>query len=471
MKKLTDKLVIRFLGGAGTVTGSKILVELEGKRILIDCGLFQGLKALRLANRAPFPIDPSTIDALLLTHAHLDHSGYIPRLVKNGFRGVIYCTTPTRDLTDMILLDSAKIQEEEAERANRYGYTRHRPAKPLYTTKDVLKAMTFFTTQSYHEWVVVNEFMKFQFRNSGHILGSALLEVKIMDKTFVFSGDLGRRMPLILHPPEFVKSADVIIMESTYGDRQHDEADAKEQLHQIIWDTFSNNGILMIPTFAVERAQELLYLLSQLKEEKRLPDIPIYLDSPMGVHATNIVLKHRQWHALSLEECLSMDTIADLITNADASRAVVADDKPKIVLAGSGMITGGRILHYLEKFGGDPKNTILLAGFQAVGTRGRALIEGATEIKFFGKYHRIKAKINQIHTLSAHADQSEIIQWLSHIKNTPEQVILNHGEPHQSDALRVKIKDELGWNCKVAQSDVSYLFSPHYSIGNPQSFI
>jgi metallo-beta-lactamase family protein len=292
---------LQFFGAAGTVTGSKTLIEYGGKRILVDCGLFQGIKSRRLQNWSKLPFDPATIETLLLTHAHLDHCGYIPLLVKNGFHGDIHCTEPTEALTDIILKDSAKIQEEEAERANRHGYSRHKPAKPLYDLEDVERSAPLFVNHNYHEWVILDEFAKFQFRNAGHILGSAIIELRIKDKTFIFSGDLGRKNPLLLPPPEHPKSADVLVIESTYGDRLHEEKNAKEGLHEVIMDTLHKGGILMIPTFAVERAQELLYLLSQLKREGRLPGIPVYLDSPMGVSATEVMMHSPGWHSLSKE--------------------------------------------------------------------------------------------------------------------------------------------------------------------------
>lgn len=447
---------LQFLGAAGTVTGSKTIIEYGGKRILVDCGLFQGLKDLRLQNREKFLVDPETIETLLLTHAHLDHCGYIPLLVKKGFHGDIHCTEPTEDLTEIILKDSAKIQEEEAERANTHGYSKHSPAKPLYDLKDVAKCKPLFVTHNYHEWVILDEFAKFQFRNAGHILGSAMVELRIEDKTFLFTGDLGRTKPLLLAPPEHPKSADVLVIESTYGDRLHDEKDAREELHDVIMETVHKGGILMIPTFAVERAQELLYLLSRLKRDGRLPGIPVYLDSPMGVSATEVMMKSPGWHSLSKEEVGEMDSVVRLITDANTSRSVVADTRPKIVLAGSGMITGGRIIHYLNRYLDEERNTVLLAGFQAAGTRGRALEEGATELKFFGQYHPVKAEIRKITSLSAHADQGEIMDWLKHFEKAPEQVFINHGEPHASDALRVKIEHELGWNVQVVQPNRVY---------------
>ncbi|MCB0522319.1 MAG: MBL fold metallo-hydrolase [Lewinellaceae bacterium] len=450
------KLQLQFLGAAGTVTGSKTLIEYSGKHLLVDCGLFQGLKELRLQNRYSFPIDPKTIGNLLLTHAHLDHCGYIPLLVKNGFHGDIQCTEPTKDLTEIILKDSAKIQEEEAERANKHGYSKHSPAKPLYDLKDVMKSLPLFVTHNYHEWVILDEFAKFQFRNVGHILGSAMLELRLDGKTLLFTGDLGRQKPMLLPPPENVKQADVLVIESTYGDRLHPTDNAKEELHDIIWQTNHKGGILIIPTFAVERAQELIYLLSQLKEENRLPGIKIYLDSPMGVSATNVMMKLPGWHSLSGDEIRAMDGVVHLITDANASRAIVADPGPKIAMAGSGMITGGRVLHYLNSYIGEERNTVLLVGFQAAGTRGRALEEGATELKFFGQFHPVKAEIKKITSLSAHADQGEIMAWLRHFEKAPEQVFINHGEPHASDTLRLKIQSELGWNVQVAKPGQVY---------------
>lgn len=447
---------LQFFGAAGTVTGSKTLIEHGGKRIMVDAGLFQGLKKLRLQNWSDFPVDPATIETLLLTHAHLDHCGYIPVLVKNGFHGDIHCTSPTKDLTKIILEDSAKIQEEEAERANRYGYTKHHPAKPLYDLKNVAKSLPLFTPHNYHEWVILDEFFKFQFRNAGHILGSAMVELKVGGKTILFSGDLGREHPMLLSKPEFIQGADALVIESTYGNRLHSSTDAKPELHEIIWDTFRKKGILIVPTFAVERAQELLYLLSKLKNEGKLPNIPIYLDSPMGVNVTEVMLRSDGWHRLSIEEINDMDRIAHLITDANTSRAIVADPSPKIVLAGSGMVTGGRVLHYLDRYLGDQRNTVLLVGFQAAGTRGRSLEEGATELKFFGKYHPVKAQVKKITSLSAHADQGEILRWLKHFKEAPKQIFINHGEAEAADALRVKIEHEMGWHCQVVEQGESY---------------
>lgn len=446
-----ETLNIQFLGGAGTVTGSKILLEIEGKRILVDCGLFQGLKELRLKNRLPLPIPPDTIDAVILTHAHLDHSGYIPVLVKNGFKGEIHCTTPTKELTEIILKDSGKIQEEDAERANRHHYTKHKKAKPLYTQKEAEMAMFQFVSHELNEWVIINNHFKFQFLNSGHILGSGLVDLKVNGKRLIFSGDLGRKDPMLLYPPKKIQNADYIILESTYGDKVHSDVDEKIQLLSIIESTFKKKGILMIPSFAVERTQEIIYLIHQLRKEGKLPNIPVYLDSPMGINSSSVYDKYSQWQDLSKKDVDQMYDAVKFINDAEQSRAVVADKKTKIVIAGSGMISGGRILHYMYNHAGNKNNTLLFVGFQATGTRGRSILRGAKEIKYFGEYHPVKCEIKSISSMSGHADQEEIIGWLKNLKNQPKEIFLNHGEPHQANELRVRIKKELGWECAIPQ--------------------
>ena len=450
------ELTLQFLGGAETVTGSKMLLTYRDSRILIDCGMFQGLKHLRKMNWEPLAFNPENLDAVLLTHAHLDHCGYLPVLTKNGFKGPIYCTAPTQQLSQIILLDSAKIQEEEAERANRYGYTRHKPAKPLYTRSDATRCVKQLVVHPVHQWMNLAEGLRFRFHHSGHILGSVFVELKVGDKKMVFSGDLGRNDPLLLPPADPLPKTDFVVMESTYGDRLHPPEDPKEVIHQIVEQTWDRGGILMIPTFAVERAQELLILLSELKEEGRLPYDKVFLDSPMGVSATEVMLDFPEWHDLSREKCQQLTEMVDLITDAKTSKAIVADPRPKIVLAGSGMITGGRILHYLSRYLGEERHTVLLVGFQAAGTRGRALINGAHELKFFGQYHPVKAHVHKINSLSAHADQRELLNWLESTEEAPQYFFLNHGEMHQSDALRLKIQDYFGWEGTVARMDKVY---------------
>lgn len=454
-----NEFKMTFLGGAGTVTGSKILVESDSKRILIDCGLFQGLKELRLLNWQPFPIDPSSIDELILTHAHLDHCGYIPLLVKNGFKGPIHCTPATKELTEIILLDSAKIQEEDADRANTHNYSKHKKAEPLYKVDDVPKALNLFVEHELHEWVIIDNSMKFQFINSGHILGSAFVDLRVYDKKIFFSGDIGRLKPMLMYPPSKIKEADYIVLESTYGDRLHPQENVKDLLLKVIVETFDKKGILMIPSFAVERTQELIYVLHQLAEEDKLPKMPIYLDSPMGINSTNVYNSYWESQNLSKYELSRMYENVKFINDFEHSRATVADTSPKIVLAGSGMMEGGRILHYLNNHIENEKNTLLFVGFQGEGTRGRAILEGSKEIKFFGEYREVKCQIRSISSLSAHADQSELIGWLKNFDTKPKAVFLNHGEPHQSNALRVKIEHELKWKVEIPKINSEYTLS------------
>ncbi|MCT4560223.1 MAG: MBL fold metallo-hydrolase [Crocinitomicaceae bacterium] len=448
---------ITFLGGAGTVTGSKILLEFKDRKILIDCGLFQGLKTLRLKNWAEFPVDPKTIDAIILTHAHLDHCGYIPVLVKRGFSGEIHCTHPTKDMAEIILKDSAKIQEEDANRANKYGYSKHTKAEALYTVKDVIASLPLFKGHEYSEWVIINEFMKFEFHNSGHILGGALVNLKINDKHIVFSGDIGRLNPMLLYPPKVLKHADYIVMESTYGDRVHSVEQVKEELLKTIKETIQNKGILMIPSFAVERTQELVHLLYELKNEGRLPKIDIYLDSPMGINVSHVYMRYPSWQNISQLELKEMFNDVFFINDYEQSKALVEDKKSKIILAGSGMIEGGRILHYLNNHIDNPKDTLLFVGYQGIGTRGRAIRDGASEVKFFGEFRKVNCQVRSIGSLSAHADRNEIVTWLKHFKTAPKILFLNHGEPHQADALRVKIEHDLKWKTCIPELNDTYL--------------
>lgn len=446
MSTQASTIKLTFLGGAGTVTGSKTLIETGGKRVLIDCGLFQGLKELRQLNWNDFPVDPKTIDALVLTHAHLDHCGYIPLLVKKGFRGPIHCTHPTRELTEIILKDSAKIQEEDAERANKHHYTKHEKAEPLYTVKDVLECLPQFVGHDLNEWVILNEHVKFEFLNSGHILGGAFVNAQIQDKKVLFSGDIGRMEPMLLYPPKHVKEADYIILESTYGDRLHSYENVKEELLEAVNTTIQHGGILMIPSFAVERTQEILYLLHQLREEEKLPKIKVFLDSPMGINASNTYKRYPEWQQISNYELDKMFEEVYFINDVEQSKFLVADKQPKIVLAGSGMIEGGRILHYLNSHIDNPNDSLLFVGYQGEGTRGRAILNGSKDIKFFGEYRSVKCRIYSIDSLSAHADYAEMIQWLKGFRHAPKKIILNHGETHQTDAFRVRIEHELKWD-------------------------
>ncbi len=432
------------LGAAQTVTGSKHLLRTPELNILIDCGLFQGLKELREKNWGAFPVDPASINVMILTHAHLDHCGYIPLLVKKGFKGKIYMTPPTKELTELILLDSAKIQEEDAEHANAMGYSKHHPAKPLYTTEDAELAFSRFVTIEHSVEFELTPDVSFQFRKNGHILGSACVELNCYGKKIIFSGDIGRYTSDFLLPPSNIDGADFVVMESTYGDRLHDQKNPSDQLAAIINKTILQHGNVLIPSFAVGRAQEIMHIINELKNSAKIPThVPVYLDSPMAANATDILCRYPKWHKLSHDKCTSV--CKDVIINRDYhnTKKIIANSNSKIIIAASGMITGGRVLEYLKHYLGDKRNTILLVGYQAEGTRGRALQNGAHEIKMHGKFYPVKAAVAEIPGLSAHADQAELIHWLKQFKHLPEKIFLVHGEPSAQEALRVKIQDEL----------------------------
>jgi metallo-beta-lactamase family protein len=401
-------------------------------------------------------VNPITIDAMILTHAHLDHCGSIPLLVKNGFKGDIHCTEATAALVEIILKDSAKIQEEDANRANRYGYSKHKEATPLYTQLDVKKSLELFVIHDYSEWVFIDHSIKFEFLQNGHILGSSFVNMVAGDKKIVFSGDIGRKKPMLLYPPKKIQEADYIIMESTYGDRTHPDANVKNELLEVLNETYEKRGILMIPSFAVERTQELLYLIYQLREEELLPPMPVYLDSPMGINVTDVYDKFHNLQNISSYELNQMYQDVHFVSDAEASKIICLDNKPKIVLAGSGMIEGGRILHYLNNHMDSPKNTLLFVGYQGEGTRGRAILKGSKEIKFFGKYKDVKCDIRSISALSAHADCNEIIDWLRQFQHKPTKIFLNHGESHQTDALRTRIEFELQWDVEMPKLNAKF---------------
>jgi len=447
----TEKIKIHFWGGASTVTGSKYLVEALGRKIMVDCGLFQGLKKLRLLNWKSLPISPSTIDMVLLTHAHLDHTGYLPKLVKSGFKQSILGTAPTLKITEIILKDSAKINEEEAKHANKGGYSKHAPAKPLYNLKDVEKTLLHFKEIDNEKWVPLFDGIKVRFQYNGHILGATFIELDILGKRLVFSGDIGRKHDLLLSPPHRPEKADILFIESTYGDRLHPTENLKEKIQDIVYDAWEDRGTLIIPSFAVERTQTLMYLFWQLQLEGRMPNIPIYMDSPMGADVLKVFLLTSDWHKLTQEECIEMCKHIRIVKTYKETWEIIDNKKPKIIIAGSGMLSGGRVLTYLTKYIDDPKTRILQIGFQAEGTRGKQLQEGIHEIKIYGKYYPVKAQILNIKSLSAHADQKELLEWMSDIKNTPERVFIVHGEAQASDVMRVKIKDTFGWEATTPQ--------------------
>lgn len=440
---------IKFLGGAGTVTGSKTLVESNGRRILIDCGQFQGIKPLRELNWEPLPILPSTIDYVLLTHGHLDHCGWLPRLVKQGFTGKIYCTSPTAAIAKLIMTDSAKIQEEEADLANSGHFSKHEIAEPLYTVKDAEAVFPLLRVIKVNEEVPLDAEISATFSNAGHIIGACSISLFLEGKSLVFSGDLGRDNDELLFPPTKPRNADFIFLESTYGNRLHPDTDVKLELESYITNTVAKRGTVIIPSFAVERAQTIMYLLWQLKEENRIPDIPYVIDTPMGINVLQIFEHNRQWHKMHEVDYSAMCKMFVLNSDYQQTIATIFDDQPKVVIAASGMITGGRVLSYLERYIELPETTVIIIGYQAEGTRGRKLLEGATEIKIRGKYYAVHANILEIQSLSAHGDQSDLLNWLTKLESKPTKVFLVHGENQPADELRIKIQEKFGYDCEI----------------------
>ena len=443
---------IQFLGAAGTVTGSKYLVRAGASSLLVDCGLFQGFKPLRLRNWAEPPFDPAKISAVVLTHAHIDHSGYLPLLVKKGFRGKIYCSEATADLCHILLPDSARLAEEDAERANRVGYSKHRPALPLYTERDAEAALRHLVTVPFGHAFEPVESLKVTLARAGHILGASTVRMSDGRMTIAFSGDLGRQHDTIMQPPEPIKHADFLVLESTYGNRIHENSDPDSSLADIIDRTLKRGGTIVIPAFAVGRTQALLLAISRLKKLKRIPaDTPVYLNSPMAQDATSIYRRHPGEHRLSEQECEAMCRAAKIVNSVDESRKLNLSRVPKIIVAGSGMATGGRVTHHIAAFGPHPENTIVFAGFQAGGTRGAAMLAGTKEVKIHGSYVPIRAEVVALGNLSAHADASELVDWLRNFEKPPRCTFVTHGEPAASDALRMRIKDELGWEVHVPE--------------------
>jgi metallo-beta-lactamase family protein len=450
---------LQFLGATGTVTGSKYVVEAGGERLMIDCGLFQGEKELRLRNWNPLPIQASAINWLVLTHAHLDHIGYIPRLIKEGFRGQILASPPTVDIARLVLPDSGHLQEEEAEHANYKGYSKHKPALPLYTYDEAVASLDKFRAVDESKPLELSPHFTLRFHRAGHILGARMVEATIRDngttRKVLFGGDLGRFPQLILFEPVVPDGADYLLLESTYGDRLHPQDDFHARLAQIVESTARRGGTLVIPSFAVGRTQELLYLFRELIEQGRMSSLPVHVDSPMGIDVTDIYVRHKEEHDLDTQAVTSRGdkpfSPPEVHFDRTREESISLNDAkyPMIIISASGMATGGRVLHHLGRCLPDHRNTVLFVGFQAAGTRGQIIKSGADFVKMLGREVRIRAHIESMENLSAHADYGEILAWLGQFKKPPRTTFLVHGEPKAAESLKEKITRQLRWNVTV----------------------
>ncbi len=440
---------LTFLGATGTVTGSKYLLKKGSATILVDCGLFQGLKALRLRNWEPLPFKAGSINAVVLTHAHIDHSGYLPLLVKKGFRGSVYCTRATFDLCKLLLPDSGHLQEEQARFANKHRFSRHKPALPLYTAEDAQLALEHFVPLEYDTPKRLDNGMAFRLLPAGHILGASIVAFEGAGPRIVFSGDLGRHDDPIMRAPTPVARADFLVVESTYGNRLHARLDPEAELAAHVERAVGRGGAVVIPAFAVGRAQHLLHLLARIKARGKLDGVPVYLNSPMAINATRIFQHYRHEHRLSTEECRAACSVATMVNTPQESMALNLRRGPMIIISASGMATGGRVLHHLEAFAPDARNMILLAGFQAAGTRGASLAGGAEAIKVHGQYVPVRAEVVTLDGLSAHADYAGILEWLGGFESAPGRTFITHGEPAAADELRRRITESLKWDCSV----------------------
>ena len=440
---------IRFLGGAGTVTGSRTLVTSGETQVLVDCGLFQGFKVLRERNWARLEADPGRLRAVLLTHGHLDHSGWVPRLVKQGFAGPVYCTDATAELLGILWRDAGRIQEEDAEYANRKGFARHEPALPLYTEEDAENALERIVPVSWATPLEVGP-LRASFHRVGHILGAACVRIEDDSTSVLFSGDLGRDADLLMRAPAAPPAAEFAVLESTYGSRSHSDLDVLAQLSEVVRRTVERRGALLIPSFAVGRAQGVLWALHVLQERGEIPDVPLLLDSPMATNTTELYLRHAKELRVPPAE---LDRLCDdvrFVRTTDESKALNFERPPYVLVSASGMLTGGRVLHHLARLAGDRRSTVLFVGYQAPGTRGDRLVRGAETVRLHGRDMDVRCEVAQIDGFSAHADADELLAWIARMPQVPRRVWLNHGEPEGADALRMRVRDELGWDATAA---------------------
>ena len=436
---------ITFFGAVEEVTGSRYLISHQDQKILVDCGMFQGPPEIAQRNYKPFPIDPRTIDAIVLTHAHIDHTGYIPALVKNGFSGPIYCSRGTYALCSLLLIDSGKIQEHNAQKRTERGGPNHPPSIALYTAQEAENALRSFKPTEYDTTITIGE-LRITLVRSGHILGSAFVIISDGSQTLTFSGDLGRPQQLILKSPPPLTHTDYLVLESTYGDRMHKDEDTLKVISKVVHEAVAKGGILIIPSFAVERTETILYCLYQLREKKAIPDIPIFLNSPLAIRVAELLCDFKEEYKFSSALCKDMRSIATYTPTPEESMQLEHVNPPAIIIAGSGMGDGGRVLFHFQQFISDPKNTILFVGYQARGTLGHTLTHGAQTVTIDNKPYTVRADIKKLDTLSAHADYEEILEWLSHFTHAPKKVFLTHGEIKAATALQHKIEERLGWN-------------------------
>ena len=447
---------ITFHGAARTVTGSKYLLEAGDARVLIDCGMFQGLKKLRLRNWEPTPFDAKSLDAVVLTHAHLDHTGFLPRVVKEGFHNSVYCSPATAKLAELILLDSAKIQEYDAKYANKKGFSKHKPALPLYDGEDVKQTLQQFRETERGKWFSPAEPIWMRFHDAGHLLGSNMIEVEIRDQNpplkILFSGDIGRYDGPLYHDPAPPPACDYLICESTYGNRDHPEADLLEALEGVVNRSIERGGVMLMASFAIGRAQQLIYLLQLLKKDNRIPDLPIYLDSPMSCNATTIYKEHDDDHDLSEGELIDRQVLGGpklhLCRSVDESKGLNHVEGPAIIISSSGMMTGGRIVHHLKRRLPDKRTTVVLGGYMAMGTRGRKIQDGAETIRMHGMDIPVNAAIEKVPGLSGHADRAGLLRWLQDLPD-PRRVFLTHGEPDSAEAFADELSGSRQWDVQV----------------------